>query len=53
MVSPMNCENLEFHADENLGANYCKNHVVTIELEILCNTLIISEESSSLLHNRS
>lgn len=35
----MNCENFEFHADENPEANYCKNHV---ELEILCNTILSS-----------
>lgn len=50
-ISPVNCENFEFHADGNPDANYCKNHVVTIELETLCNMLIISKGSSSLLRN--
>lgn len=32
--------------DGNLNANYCENHVVASEREILCNTLIISEGST-------
>lgn len=38
-------------SDGSPEANRCKNHVVTIELEILCNALIISEGSNSLLRN--